>query len=276
MIRVAGQGSPVGDDLARRIVEAIDAGRYATVPLGPARITPMGVRTDDASAWTHAGLDLVQAAGLFRWRAAPDSPRAAPESPPELPPRLRIELPPRLRVAKDDPDALPDLRLSVEADDWPDYARPSPEATVTDRIAAAGRRHLSLMRRVLASRAATPAEEAAIDATLRTVASVHAGPEDADASLTTRAACDWSPARHSYVDDSRSDWMRDLDPQPSAALDALVPRCAMATAHSRMAHEDGRVGHVEIGPLVVWTDAHERPDPVEAMRLLSRMHGTRP
>ncbi len=267
MIRFAAGDLPELDhDLASRIVDAIDAGHYAVLARGPARMTSYGVGEAPLGEWTHESFDPIQASGVFTW--LPEA--VASGHPPVIQKHGVVEISKMPRL-------LPDLRLGVAAGEWADHPRPSPNATIMERMEAAGRLHLSIVRTSLAARHATSDDKAIIESGMAAILACSAVHEDREEVLTARAANVWAPCHYGVVE-SDPDTSRDMRTPPEPSLTNLVPDCVMTW------YPGGKAGGrevVAVEPLQTWIQPWERPDPIECMRTLSslrKMHerwGTR-
>jgi hypothetical protein len=260
MIRIARHGSEtLEDDLARRIVAAIDAGLYRVHPKGPATIGRDGtIGSDPVSWWTDSELDLVQAAGTLRWHPTPrgeddrigsaDDDRGG-----------------RTTISFSEPGRLPEIRLAEALDDWIDHDAIAPGRSVEERIAACEPLHLLVAREAIAAPSATDDEADRIERLMGAVGVSAMSPEERTATVRVIAGNAWAEAHVDVMDEDMA--VVPLAEQPDEALLALLPRCV--DVHVRTSQGGIDVEHVAVDDYETWLDPEDAPDPVETMRILA-------
>lgn len=244
--------------LVADMIDALDRGLYRVAPTGPIRMTPHGIATGDVSEWTEETLDLSHAAGRLMWHPLP----AGPDEPDPVPRRDQT-------IRREDPEALPDIRLVDEIEDLVDHSTIVPGLTIIERIRAAGAIHAAFARQALACRRATDDERHRIVDGLPAVAASILEPGEAPDGTMLRASNGLKDMQIAVIDDAAEGGMRDCPKTIHPEILALVPPCVSVAARE-YANHDG-ISYVEIGPLCFWLDPDEVPTPVETLRILASL-----
>lgn len=247
---------PIADDLAKRMIDAIDRGLYRIEPTGPSRMTANGLTTDPVSHWNDQTLDLAKAAATLKWHKQPrgkdESVQAASTG---------------ITISRSDPNRLPEIGLGDGLERWIDHSIIAPHLCVMDRIMACEQIHLAIAKRVLSCPAGDEAEADRINRILEAAIVSAVDPDEPFESLRITSGNEWSgPLFEKMMDD---DSMQPLDRKPDHELLDSLPLCI--AAQMNLYSNAITTGPVVIEDYQTWLEPDDMPDTMEVIRTLADM-----